>query len=321
MNTKMMDITTIGEILIDLTQTGTDNRGIPMYTANPGGAPANVAVAASKLGARTAFIGCVGADSFGLQLRDMLMKNNVSVRGLGVHNKIPTTLAVVSVDHTGERSFSFYRRLGADVCLAQEHVPHELVVGSRILHFGSVSLTDDPSCTTVMNTVRQANRSGVLISYDPNYRASLWPDEDTAIRRMCMPLEFVDVLKISDEETELMTGEKDPVKAARLLVRKGVRLVLITLGARGVYYRYGYADGIVDGFHVKVADTNGAGDTFFGAVLSRLSAREGMLNRLTERELREILRFANCAAAMTTSRSGAIPAMPTMQEVMEMLKR
>ena len=199
-------------------------------------------------------------------------------------------------------------------------MPQALRKAASILHFGSVSLTDEPACTAVMDAVRRAAAAGALITYDPNYRAALWPDEKTARERMRMPLEHVDVLKTSDEETELLTGERDPAKAAQLLMRKGIRPVLVTLGARGVYYRYGYTEGVVEGFRVTVADTNGAGDTFFGAVLAKLSAREGVLRRMSERELREVLRFANCAAALTTSRPGAIPAMPTLDEVQTMLR-
>lgn len=320
MSPQDIHVTTIGEALIDLTQTGVDSRGNPIYVANPGGAPANVAVAAARLGARTAFIGCVGADSFGAQLRQVLVQSGVDVRGLSVHPHTPTTLAVVSVDGSGERSFSFYRKPGADICLSPEHVPQALPETTAILHFGSVSLTDEPACSTVMETVRQAAAAGTLITYDPNYRAALWPDEETARERIRMPLEYVDVLKISDEETELLTRERDPAQASRLLMRKGIRLVLVTLGARGVYYRYGYTEGVVEGFGVTVADTNGAGDTFFGAVLAKIGTREGILRRLSERELREILRFANCAAALTTSRPGAIPAMPTKDEVQTMLQ-
>lgn len=315
-----IQLTTIGEALIDLTQTGADSRGIPSYVANPGGAPANVAVAAARLGARAAFIGCVGADSFGAQLRGTLERSGVDVRALAVHPSTPTTLAVVSVDGSGERSFSFYRKPGADICLAPEHVPQALLEQTRILHFGSVSLTDEPACTTVMEAVRRAAAAGALITYDPNYRAALWPDEETARHHMRMPLEYVDVIKLSDEETELLTGERDPVQASKLLMRKGIRLVLVTLGAKGVYYRHGYTEGVVEGFRVTVADTNGAGDTFFGAVLARLGSRAGGLSRLSERELREILRFANCAAAITTSRPGAIPAMPLLEEVQNKLR-
>lgn len=317
---KPIQLTTIGEALIDLTQTGVDSRGIPSYVANPGGAPANVAVAAARLGAKAAFIGCVGADGFGAQLRGTLEHSGVNVSALAVHPHTPTTLAVVSVDGSGERSFSFYRKPGADVCLSPEHVPQALLEATAILHFGSVSLTDEPACTTVMEAVRRASAAGALITYDPNYRAALWPDEETARARIRMPLEHVDVLKISDEETELLTGERDPAQASKLLMRKGIRLVLVTLGAKGVYYRYGYTEGVVEGFKVAVADTNGAGDTFFGAVLAKLGARDGILRRMSERELREILRFANCAAALTTSRPGAIPAMPTLDEVQTMLR-
>ncbi len=183
-----IQLTTIGEVLIDLTQTGVDSRGIPSYVANPGGAPANVAVAAARLGAKAAFIGCVGADSFGAQLRNTLEYSGVDVRGLAMHPHAPTTLAVVSGDGSGERSFSFYRKPGADTCLSSEHVPQTLLEATAILHFGSVSLTDEPACTTVMEAVRRAGAAGALITYDPNYRAALWPDEETARARIRVPL-------------------------------------------------------------------------------------------------------------------------------------
>ena len=314
----MAKLVSIGEILIDLTQVGVTELGIPQFVANPGGAPANAAVAAAKLGADAGFIGCVGRDAFGAFLRSTLVSQGVDTAGLVETDQAPTTLAVVSVDSTGERSFQFYRKPGADICLEEAMLDKSLLDSAKILHFGSVSLTADPSRAATMAAVRYAKVRGALITYDPNYRANLWQDEETAVEAMRRPLPLVDVLKISDEETALLSGFSDPEEAAEALEAQGISLVLVTLGADGVLYRFRGKTGRVPGFATKVADTNGAGDTFFGAVLSALT--EKSLVELEEIELREILKLANCAASITTSRPGAIPAMPTLQEVMDKLK-
>ena len=314
----MAKLVSIGEILIDLTQVGVTELGIPQFVANPGGAPANAAVAAAKLGADAGFIGCVGRDAFGAFLRSTLVSQGVDTAGLVETDQAPTTLAVVSVDSTGERSFQFYRKPGADICLEEAMLDKSLLDSAKILHFGSVSLTADPSRAATMAAVRYAKVRGALITYDPNYRANLWQDEETAVEAMRRPLPLVDVLKISDEETALLSGFSDPEEAAEVLEAQGISLVLVTLGADGVLYRFRGKTGRVPGFATKVADTNGAGDTFFGAVLSALT--EKSLVELEEEEMREILKLANCAASITTNRPGAIPAMPTLQEVMDKLK-
>lgn len=311
----MIDITTIGEILIDLTQSGRTEQGIPRFDANPGGAPANLAVAAARLGARTAFIGRVGKDSFGDYLRRCLAENGVDVRGLSVDERERTTLAVVALDERGERTFSFYRDPSADVNLSMEHVPMELLGGTKVLHFGSVSLTAEPARTATLEAAKAAKANGAWVSYDPNYRASLWPDEGTAVRNMTEPLNMVDILKVSDEELPLLTGCTDPEKGSARLADQGVRLVLVTLGAEGAFYRFDGHTGHVPGVPCQVGDTNGSGDTFFGAALSQLVKLDS-LDQLTVPELRRILAFANKAASITTSRHGAIPAMPTMEEVL-----
>ena len=293
-----MDIVTIGEVLIDLTQTGKDARGIPQFAANPGGAPANLAVAASKLGAKTAFIGKVGADAFGRYLKEVLAENKVDVSGMAVDADHPTTMAVVSVDATGERDFSFYRSANADVMLSKEDISDEALKAAKIVHFGSVSLTADPSRT---------------ITYDPNYRANLWKNKEDAIAQMKAPLPLVDILKVSDEELPLLTGTTDCESGTAQLAQNGIRLIFVTLGANGVFYRFGDKTGHVAGVPCKVGDTNGAGDTFFGAALSKLCKEE--LDTLTVDKLESILAFANKAASITTSRHGAIPAMPTLAEV------
>ena len=298
-----MDIVTIGEVLIDLTQTGKDERGIPQFAANPGGAPANLAVAAARLGAQTAFIGKVGADAFGRYLKEVLAENKVDVSGM----------AVVSVDATGERDFSFYRSANADVMLSKEDISEDALKAAKIVHFGSVSLTADPSRTATLDAAARAKKMGAVIAYDPNYRANLWKNKEEAIAQMKAPLPLVDILKVSDEELPLLTGTTDCESGTAQLAQNGIRLIFVTLGANGVFYRFGDKTGHVAGVPCKVGDTNGAGDTFFGAALSKLCKEE--LDTLTVDKLEGILAFANKAASITTSRHGAIPAMPTLAEV------
>ena len=317
----MKDIITIGELLVDLTQTHVDEGGVRHFAANPGGAPANVAVAASRLGASAGFIGKVGADTFGRDLRAVLEHDGVDVGGLYETAAAPTTEAVVSVSATGERSFSFYRSPGADALLTEDEALAALAEAPRVLHFGSVALTGEPARSAVLSAVTAARAKGTLISYDPNYRASLWPDEATAVARMREPLDRVDILKLSDEELPLLTGTADPEAGTERLSALGIQLVLLTLGSEGVFYRLGDRTGQVPGVKVSVADTNGAGDTFFGAFLRCLTRRDrGALSKLDTDTLEEMLDFANHAAALTCSRSGAIPAMPRLEEV-ERLRR
>lgn len=309
----MKDIVAIGEVLIDLTQKGVDELGVGQYASNPGGAPANLAVAAARLGASTAFVGKVGKDAFGKYLRAVLEENSVDTTGLLEDPKEHTTLAVVSVDETGERSFTFYRDPCADVNLKAEEIPAGLLKDTRILHFGSVSLTAEPARSATLYAAKTARENGCLVSYDPNYRASLWHSEEEAVREMKNALPLCDILKISDEELPLLTGTTDPAAGSELLSKLGIRLIFVTLGANGAFFRLGEHTGSVPGIRVKVGDTNGAGDTFFGAALSRLVHED--LDKLTMDRLTEIAAFANKAASITTSRHGAIPAMPRLEEV------
>lgn len=311
----MTDITAVGEILIDLTQSGLTEQGIPRFDANPGGAPANLAVAAARLGASTAFIGKVGRDSFGDFLRSCLAENKVDVSGMVTDPVQHTTLAVVSLDPGGERHFSFYRDPSADVNLTPEEIPTEQLKNTRFLHFGSVSLTAEPARSATLHAARAAKELGAVISYDPNYRASLWRDEKTAVSRMLEPLPMVDVLKVSDEELPLLTGTEDLEQGTALLAEKEIVLILVTLGPRGAFYRFRGHTGLVAGVPCQVGDTNGAGDAFFGAALSQL-AKLPSLDALTIPELERIIALANKAASITTSRHGAMPAMPTLEEVL-----
>ena len=309
----MIDITAVGEILIDLTQSGVNSLGVPVFDANPGGAPANLAVAAARLGANAAFIGKVGADSFGALLKNTLAENKVDVSGLCVDANNRTTLAVVALDSTGERSFSFYRNPSADVNLQIEDI---CLKRTKFLHFGSVSLTTEPAASATLYAVKTAKEQGAIISYDPNYRPSLWSSEETAIAQMGAPLSMVDVLKVSDEELPLLTGTTDLEAGSKLLADKGISLVLITLGADGAFYRFKGQTGHIPGVKVTVGDTNGAGDTFLGAALAQL-CKFDRLEDVTLSRLEEIIAISNKAAAITASRHGAIPAMPTYQEVFD----
>ena len=314
-----MDVTAIGEILIDLTQTGVNEAGVPQFSANPGGAPANVAVAASRLGARTAFWGKVGDDGFGAYLRRVLAENGVDRTGLRTGSQ-PTTMAVVSVDAAGERSFRFIRGADRDIC--PEEVDEDAVLRSKILHFGSVSLTAGMSRSATIFAARTAHKNGGLVSYDPNYRPALWANQAEAAEWMSIPLPLVDIIKLAQEELPLLTGSSDLEEGSRILEERGLSLILVTLGGEGVFCRWRGETWRQPGVPVKVADTNGAGDTFLGAVLSRLCLRgERPLEGLTQAELRGILAFANQAAALTCSRSGAIPAMPALDEVEAYLDR
>ncbi len=309
-----MDLLTIGEILIDLTQRGWEE-GIGDFAAYPGGAPANVAVAAARLGAKAGFIGKVGRDGFGRFLCQTLLDNGVDGSHLAVDACLPTTLAVVSVDEAGDRCFSFYR--GADGNLSDEDISDEALKAAKICYFGSVSLTTSPSREAILSAARRAKELGCLLAYDPNYRESLWESEAVAVCEMKKLLPLTDILKVSEEEFLLLTGMADLEMGSAALSNLGISLVLVTLGEKGAFYRFGERTGKVDGIPCVVGDTNGAGDSFFGAVLARLAGEE--LSALSISTLEDILCFANRAASITTSRRGAIPAMPYLSELRETL--
>ena len=327
----MADILTLGELLIDLTQDGRDELGNGCFVAFPGGAPANVAVAAARLGASAGFVGKVGNDAFGRSLREVLRNEGIDTDKLFLSDSVPTTLAIVAVDKNGERDFTFYRNPGADTQLTADEVifalsgrnvwegedASEPMPGAlpMILHVGSLSLTTEPSKSACFMAIRYAKDRGVLISYDPNYRAALWDSEENAVRMMKFLLPDADILKVSDEEMLMLTGHEEPEEGSKALSEAGPELVLITLGADGVYVRCGDFGEKIPGFAVTVADTNGAGDTFLGAVLSKLAAAGKRPAELEPDALRDIVIYANKAASITCSRRGAIPAMPTAEEV------
>lgn len=312
---SIYDITTFGEILIDFTSQNVNEDGQMLYARNPGGAPANVAVAASRLGAHTAFIGKAGKDMHGEFLKEVLKKENVETDGMILDEKFFTTLAFVKTAENGERSFSFARKPGADTRIEKEEIHTVILDQTKIFHAGSLSLTDQPARDTTFYAVKRAKKNGSMISYDPNYRASLWKNEETAKEQMRSLIPYVDIMKISDEETELLTGKEKPEEAAEILFQKGVKIIAVTLGSEGAYL-YCKEGGIqIPGFASRAVDTNGAGDSFWGGFLYCISKAGKSPEMFGIEELKEYVRFGNAVASLCVEKKGAIPAMPTLEEV------
>lgn len=311
----MFDVTALGEILIDFTPCGRSEAGQQIFEQNPGGAPANVLACLSKCGKKTAFIGKVGRDMHGAYLKAVLEQNQICTKGLMVSEDVFTTLAFVSLSDSGERRFSFARKPGADTCLRVEEVNRELIRNSKIMHIGSLSLTAEPAKSATFKALELAKEGGCIISYDPNYRAPLWDSKEVAIEGMRSVLPFVDVMKLSDEETELLTGEAAPEEAAKLLLAKGVSIIAVTLGADGALVCTKEGCRNVPAFKAKPVDTTGAGDSFWGGFLNKLLESGKCPEKLSLAEAAEFARFGNAVASICVERRGAIPAMPTLVEI------
>lgn len=312
---SIYDITTFGEILIDFTCQGKNEEGQTVFAQNPGGAPANVAVSASKLGAHTAFLGKAGNDMHGEFLRNVLQVQNVETGGMLLDEHYFTTLAFVDILESGERVFSFARKPGADTQIQKEEINIDILDNTHIFHVGSLSLTRQPARDTTFYAINRARSKGSIISYDPNYRASLWKDESTAIEQMKSLIPYVDVMKISDEETALLTDYKAPEDAAKALFNQGVKIVAITLGADGTYIYNKEGGRQVAGFKSHVVDTNGAGDSFWGGFLYQINQAGKQPEELSLNELEDFARFGNAVASLCVEKKGAIPAMPDLNEV------
>lgn len=311
----MFDVTALGELLIDFTPCGTSEAGMNLFEQNPGGAPANVLAALCNLGFQTAFIGKVGDDMHGALLKDTLDKAGIDTTGLIVDDSVFTTLAFVSLQN-GERNFSFARKPGADTQLRPEEVKEEIVKNTKIFHCGSLSLTDEPARSATFHAVKMAKEAGALISYDPNYRAPLWNSVEEAKEQMRSVIPYADIMKISDEETALLTDYSDPKEAAQALLDQGVACVVVTLGKDGALLKTAQVEIVEKGKERKVVDTTGAGDSFWGGILSRF-AKDGISPaEITEEKAREYVRFANAVAGLCVEKRGAIPAMPTLEQVL-----
>ena len=314
----MFDVTALGEVLIDFTPCGVSEAGMALFEQNPGGAPANVLAAVSNLGQKPAFIGKVGDDMHGALLKDTLDRIGVDTSGMVVDPNYFTTLAFVSLKN-GERSFSFARKPGADTQLTSEEINLDVVRNTKIFHCGSLSLTDEPARSATFFAVKEAKAAGAVISYDPNYRALLWKSEEEAVKYMRSMIPYADIMKISDEETVLLSGKSDPKEAAEVLLDQGVDCVIVTLGKDGALLKTKQVEVQVKGKDRKPVDTTGAGDSFWGGILSRLALNNVKPADLTAAQAEEYLKFANAVAGLCVEKRGAIPAMPTLEQVMNEL--
>lgn len=314
----MYDVTALGEVLIDFTPCGTSEGGRALFEQNPGGAPANVLAALQKLGQKTAFIGKVGDDMHGQLLRETLEGCGVDISGLVVDPDYFTTLAFVALKN-GERSFSFARKPGADTQLRKEEVKEEILKNTEIFHCGSLSLTDEPARSATFYALETAKKAGALISYDPNYRALLWKSREEAVKHMRSVIPYADIMKLSDEETDLLTGHEDPDEAADALLAQGVSCVLVTLGSQGALMKTRNFRVQEKGKDRKTVDTTGAGDAFWGGILSRFAYYHVKPGDLREEQGREFLRFANAVAGLCVEKRGGIPAMPDLDSVLKEL--
>lgn len=315
MNNRLFDLTALGEVLIDFISRGKSERGFYLFEQFPGGAPANVVCAATKLGLKTAFIGAVGNDMHGLFLKNTLRELGVDINGLIETSDAFTTLAFVKVDKNGERSFSFSRKPGADTRIKSENINYETIKNSSILHVGSLSLTNQPARRATFSALRFAREHGITVSYDPNYRSMLWKSENEARRRIQSILQYTDIIKISDEEMRLITGFSDVYDASKVLLNIGVSCVLITLGSKGAFVSVREGSAFVDAVRVKAVDATGAGDAFMGGFLYKLAKSRRKLRDLNLQTAIGFAEFANKVASICVSRSGAIPAMPYLEEL------
>lgn len=316
---KKYDVTALGELLIDFTENGKSNQGNPLFEANPGGAPCNVLAMLAKLGHKTAFIGKVGNDFFGEQLKRAITEVGIDSAYLRMDDEVHTTLALVHTYPDGDRDFSFYRNPGADVMLTETEIPETLIKDSRIFHFGSLSMTHEGVRAATKKAVAIAKEAGALISFDPNLRPPLWKNMDEAKEQILYGLGWCDILKISDNEIQWLTGKSDYTDGVEWInERYHIPLILVSMGKQGsrAYYK-GMMVEVEPFLQKNTIETTGAGDTFCGCVLHYIC--EHGLAKLTKEDLREMLTFANAAASLITTRKGALRVMPERADINELI--
>lgn len=315
---KKFDVIALGELLIDFTMNGQSEQGNNMFEACPGGAPCNVLALLNKMGKKTAFYGKVGKDQFGKLLRDTLKDVGIDESHLLTDEEVNTTLAFVHTFPDGDREFSFYRNPGADMMLTEEEVEPEFIGQARLFHFGTLSMTHDKVREATKKALKAAKDKGLLISFDPNLRPPLWSSLDLAKEQMEYGFQYCDILKISDNEIQFVSGKEDYDEGSQYLQEKyHIPLILLTMGKEGsrAYYKGTRVERA--GFKCKTIETTGAGDTFCGSSLNYILEHD--FDNLTEEQLGEMLTFANAAAAIVTTRKGAIRAMPEKEEVLELM--
>ena len=320
MELRKYDVTALGELLIDFTSNGISEQGNPLFEANPGGAPCNVLAMLQKLGKKTAFIGKVGNDIFGKMLCEKVQATGIDISGLVTDEKVNTTLAFVQTLEDGDREFSFYRNPGADMMLTASEIDEDKIRNSHIFHFGTLSMTAEGVEEATKKAIGIAKDSGCILSFDPNLRPPLWSSEEKAKEKIAYGLSVCDILKISDNEIEFMTGTTDiDAGIAQIREQYSIPLVFATLGKDGSKAYYKDICVYVEGFaNPNTIETTGAGDTFCANALNYVL--EHGMDDLTEENLKELLTFANAAASLITTKKGALCVMPTKDEIEEYMK-
>ena len=317
----MLDVVSLGELRIDFvsTEKGVSLALSPGFAKKAGGAPANVAVGLAKLGLRSGFVGMVGEDAFGTFLRETLATHGVDVSHLATTSKARTTLAFVSLRPDGSPEFAFYCNPGADMLLSERDIDEAYFRDARAFHFGSIALADPGPKAATLKAVELAKASGQLVSYDPNYRPALWESQRVARAEILAGFHHADVAKVSEDEWEFITGTPDFDVGAEVILKRGVKLLVISCGADGCHFISGVDRGHVPGYPVEVAETTGAGDAFVAALLGELlgEIEQPMdVERISSSRIAEICDFANAVGALTATKVGAIPAMPTREEAL-----
>ena len=314
------DVVALGELLIDFTIDGKSNQGNNTYEANPGGAPCNVLAMLNKMNKKTAFIGKVGNDAFGQILKKTIDDVGIDSKGLMFDEHVNTTLAFVNIDENGERSFSFYRNPGADMMLREEEIQQEIFADTKIFHFGTLSMTDLRMEQVTKHAVKKAKEQGAVISFDPNLRPPLWKKLGDAADKMWYGISQCDILKISDDEISFLTGTADIDQGiGKIMEQYCPALICATMGKDGSKAYYKGKSVYAEPFLQKnTIETTGAGDTFMACILNTVLDKG--INGLSESDMYEMLRFANAAASIITTRKGALKVMPQNQEIRDMLQ-
>lgn len=316
----MPDIMAIGEMLVDFTAV-TEENGDIYYKQNPGGAPANVAVMAAKLGVSSGFIGKMGKDMFGTYLKETLDNEGVDTKGVKLDKGYSTTLAFVRKNEDGDRDFVFYRNNSADLNLSYSEVNLKLIDSCKLLHFGALLLTSEPSKSAVINTVEYAKQQGKIVTYDPNWREHLWSSRAEAVKAMRSVLRYVDIIKVSELELQIITDSGNLLPSIAKLLNEGVKVVCITQGAKGCIIATRKGIERFPTFDVETIDTLGAGDSFFGAFISQIIKSGKTMDELEMSDLRDFAVYANACGSLSSTKIGAIPAMPTHEEIMELIEK
>ena len=321
MTPKKYNVVAIGECLLDVFVEKSEDGDSMLMEGKPGGAPVNVLAQATKLGLKTAYISKLSDDAIGVFLKSTLDEAGIDTNGVVVTKDYPTTLALVSLDKTGNRSFRFYRDKTSDVMLNKDEINYKVLQNAEVFHFGSVSMTTEPSRSATFAAVSKAKESGLLISFDPNLRIPLWQDLDMARDNITKGMELSDIVKVSDDELIFLVGHNDIEKGAKELSdRFNLKLLAVTLGPKGCLC---YANNIMVQeltYDVETVDTTGAGDSFWGSMLYSLISNNKDISKYSEDELRELIRFSNAAGSLTTTRTGAINAMPEKESILDCVK-